>query len=264
MKIFASDIDGTFIERGKKPSKRTREAFKLLQDKGYLVVGASGRVSSSTKNVFESVGVENTYIIANNGSIILDKSGEVIFEKTIEKSALKKLLEIADKHNVEARMYDKDTLYAKTFEESKVRHLYLGDGKYSVNFVTDENILDIVLADDKKILKMFMYVDYREYHELYEDLKSVEGIQVNISGETCIDCVAQGISKGNALKYLAEMLGVDMADTVAIGDQDNDLEMIKFAGTGIAMGNAIDTVKEAATFVTDRVENEGFYVAVKN
>ena len=90
----------------------------------------------------------------------------------------------------------------------------------------------------------------------------VDGYSFGNIPQTSGEVTLREVTKASAIDVLCEHLGVDLADTVAIGDGSNDIEMIKRAGLGIAMGNASDEVKAAADLVTDRIEDDGFSKAV--
>lgn len=262
MRLFATDLDGTFIHNGGRPSEKTKQAVKLLKDNGFEIIGISGRVASSIRDIMDELKLK-TYIIGNNGAILLDKDDNILFQQPLNKNVLREVIDLCDKHKVIYHMYDKDNLYSNKLDFTKIDHFKIAENEYCVNFVINKNIKNIVLKDDVSILKLAIYVDYKDYPELYRDLKSINNLNVFISGDECIDCMSKDISKGFTLEKLAEILNIKRENIVAIGDQENDMTMIKYAGTGIAMGNAIDELKNEANFITANIEDEGFYTAVQ-
>lgn len=263
MKIFATDIDDTFLIHGKIPSEKSEEAIKMLYKNGYNVVAVSGRVASSIRNVMDNLDIK-PYIIGTNGAIILDPKDNIVYKNPLKKSTIKQLINIARKHNLDFQMYSENTYYSNRIDTSKIKHMHLGEGKYCVDLVISRHIEDYVLKEDVNIYKFFMYISYEDNEDLYNELKSLKDIYIVLSGDKSLDIMSKGVSKGNALKKLANILEVDRENTVAIGDHENDIEMIQFAGNGIAMGNAIETLKDVADYTTESVENDGFYKAVVN
>lgn len=261
MKIFATDIDDTFLVHGSDPSEKSKEAIKMLSKNGYDIVAVSGRVASSIRNVMDNLDLK-PYIIATNGAIILDPKDNIVYKNPLSKATILQLIEIARKHNLDFQMYSENTYYSNRIDTSKLRHMHLGGGKYCVDLVIIKDIEEYVLKDNIDIYKFFMYISYDDNDELYKELKSLDDIYIVLSGDKSLDIMSKDVSKGNALKNLASILGVDKSQVTAIGDHENDIEMIKFAGTGIAMGNAISTLKEEADFITDDVKNDGFHKAV--
>lgn len=261
MNIFATDIDNTFLVHGEEPSDKSVEAVKLLLENEYELVAVSGRVASSIRNVMDKLNIK-PYIIGTNGAIILDPEDNIIYKNPLPKSTLKKLIEIAKKHNLDFQMYSEDTYYSNRIDTSKIKHMHLGEGKYCVDLVISNNLEDYILNNEVDIYKFFMYISYEDNKELHNELKTLDDIYIVLSGDKSMDIMAKNVSKGHALEKLTTILGVKKEDTVAIGDHENDIDMIQYAGTGIAMGNAIESLKEASDYITDDVKNDGFYKAV--
>lgn len=262
MKIFATDLDNTIIEGNNLPSEKSIEAIKLLQENNYEIVAVSGRLASSIRHIMKSIDL-STYIIANNGAILLDKDDNILFDKDISKKSLKKLLNLINKYDdIVYHMYSHDTLYTNRLSFDHTSHLRIDKYNYCVNIIYDNEIEKIISDKNIKIYKFAIYVNHTKNEKLYNKLKEIEDIDVVISGDDNIDCIPKDISKGKTLEILSKKLSVDRKDIVSIGDQENDISMIEFSNIGIAMGNGIDELKEKATFVTKDFKDDGFYHAV--
>lgn len=99
--------------------------------------------------------------------------------------------------------------------------------------------------------------------EAKEEFKKQEDLEVVSSGKINFEVMSKGTSKGIAVKKFCDILGIDSKEVICIGDNENDISMIKFAGLGIAMGNATDEVKSMADFVTDTNVNDGVAKALR-
>ena len=98
--------------------------------------------------------------------------------------------------------------------------------------------------------------------EIRKELRKVQGIKITSSWPNNIEVMNEGVDKGNAVKILAEKMNIDREDIIAFGDNYNDIEMIKFAGLGVAMGNAEELIKQEADYVTDTNQDSGVAKAI--
>ncbi|MEQ8198981.1 MAG: HAD-IIB family hydrolase, partial [Clostridiaceae bacterium] len=98
--------------------------------------------------------------------------------------------------------------------------------------------------------------------KIKKELIEMGGLEVVSSGPDNIEIMAEGTSKGSGVKAFSEILGVDKKEIICIGDHENDISMVTYAGLGIAMGNAVDSLKKVADYVTDDNENSGVGKAI--
>ncbi|OJT75988.1 hydrolase, partial [Clostridioides difficile] len=117
---------------------------------------------------------------------------------------------------------------------------------------------------DNEILKCILFSENVDsLREAKEEFKKQEDLEVVSSGKINFEVMSKGTSKGIAVKKFCDILGIDSEEVICIGDNENDISMIKFAGLGIAMGNATDEVKSMADFVTDTNVNDGVAKALR-
>ena len=163
-------------------------------------------------------------------------------------------------------------------------HFYTLNGIYSNNVVTDlatkfymksqegfEDLkIDYHIIRDRKVWKeiflenkdkiskcIALSINPKKMVKFKERLKEIKGVVSFGSGSRSVEINNVGVSKGNAVKVLAEHYGIKREEIVAIGDNENDLSMIEYAGVGIAMGNAIDSLKEISDYITNTNKNNG-------
>ncbi len=262
IKLIATDLDGTLLNEKGNLSRLSLEAIRILQDKGIDVIFASGRVSSSVEYFMKEAGLKGC-LLANNGAIVLDEKGQVVFERRLGKRAIIDLIDLCQKYDIVYQFYTKDTFHSTEFEYAKVKHMEIGENKYSVNFCIRKDLKEYVLRSDIGVLKFFLYFDPDTQVEFMKDLEKIDDIDFYVSGKTNLDIVAKGVNKFSSLAALAEKNGYNIKDIIAIGDYDNDIEMVENCGFGIAMGNGVEKLKKIADFVTLDNRCEGFYHAVK-
>ncbi|MDO4778359.1 MAG: HAD family hydrolase [Tissierellia bacterium] len=260
MRIFASDLDGTLLNKNHKFSNKSLEALKIIENLGMKFVAVSGRVYESIRYLTDSVGIKSC-IIANNGALIIDESGNEIYRKPISKESLKQLIKLSRKYNLDYQLYDKDTYYSDKFVFDRVKHLHVSDDIYQVNFCIRDDIDDFAI-DNVSVLKFFMFVDVSKCQEFIEEVGSIDGVRLTVSGARNIDITHKDVNKGNGLEILSKYLDIPMGEFISIGDYDNDFEMLDKSGYGIAMGNAVEKLKQIADYVTLTNDEEGFYHAV--
>ena len=263
-KILVLDVDGTLLNNDRIITARIRVALVKVQQMGVRVVLASGRPAFGVLPLAKELELDKNdgYVLSyNGGQIIRVQTGEVVFEKYINPKMLPYLEKKAKKNNFSIFTYDSDTIYT--------------------NDITNEHIIQEAELNLMKIKEVDSFSDAVTFspHKcmLVSDdepaLISLEGhwkrrlageLDVFRSEQFFLEVVPPFIDKANTLSLLLEKLGVKTEEMVAIGDGVCDVAMIQLAGLGIAMGNAQDSVKACADFVTLSNDEDGVALAVEN
>lgn len=263
-----SDIDGTLIPldktgpRGQVPESVKQGAQKLRQA-GIPLVLATGRASSEARQFAKKMGNEKTYIIAQQGAEILNPEGKVIYEDNISNKESKKIIkEIAlfnKTHHQDSKIFifEKGQIY--TFE--KVNLPYILDEIKILKSLND-------LSKNFTLNKIGIYdTNPKQLQEIQAHLKKkFPNYHIDISADCYCDISTATSTKGNAIKKLSDILGVDLKHAAVVGDAENDISMLKLVksngGLAIAVGNAMNSVKDSANYVTLPVYEGGFNKAV--
>ncbi|MGC6768010.1 sugar-phosphatase [Enterococcus sp. LJL51] len=257
IKLVAIDIDGTLLNSNREITPRVKEAIKKANDQGVYIVLCTGRPIPGVENFLQELDLykENDYVITYNGSLVqATKSKEVISEYSLPYEDFLEIELMARKLNVHLHMSDEQSIYTFNRDIGKytVHEAYLVDMplRYrSVEEITPEiKAIKMMMIDEPEILDEAISKIPECFKEKYTTVKSTEFYYEILNKEA---------SKGNALKKLAAHLNIPIEETMAIGDNENDLSMIEAAGIGVAMGNATDSVKAAAQVETASNDEDG-------
>lgn len=263
-KLVALDLDGTLLNDEKKLPKENIEVLKELHDKGIEIVIATGRRYWSAKEYAEEIGLD-TVIMANNGTIIRQMSNDkLLVSKYMDEDDFYNLI----KEGRELGLYP--ILHVDHYHEGydMIIELDRGDTNYSSYLsnvlVRFKQMEDVLNYKEPKILSV-IYIGQTESLEALNKLlidkykgKYNSHIMSNMTKVgPMLEVMSPLGSKWDSLKDYAQNKGIPIEEIIAIGDDNNDIEMIKNSGLGIGMKNSSDKVKEVAKVITNKTNNEG-------
>ena len=229
-KLVVMDIDGTLLTSDKKIGEYTKNIIQNYSNKVKIVL-ASARGFCTIKSYLLELNLvdNNNYTIAYNGGLISKNSGEIIVKKSIATNKLELLEEYIKKWNDSEWFY---YFYEDRINRNKILNIN--------EFIHSREIYKVVcISNEKEIVKM--------RDEMPKELK--DEFQITSSETTRIEFVPKGITKVEAIKFLMNLLNIKQEEIISIGDGENDIDMIKFSGCGVAMGNASENVKK----ISDRI-----------
>jgi Cof subfamily protein (haloacid dehalogenase superfamily) len=257
MKLIIADLDGTLVEK-KQVSDQTKETLKRLKEQGYLFTIATGRHMVATKELAKILEVDLP-VICGNGAIIYDyKNDEIIRKEVLDPRTVEQIMDLCFLHQVSFLMYT--TKYVVATEEAKDK-IHAQIGYFDTHVVKKDQLKDYI---DIGVFKILAIDEQQEkLMHIKKELSHLNDIYMVQSRPIFLDIGHKDTNKGNTIKHLAKLLDVNIEDVLAIGDQENDIEMIKTAGLGIAMGNGHKNLKRVADDVTDTYEQDGFTKAIK-
>ena len=249
-KIIACDLDETLIRKDRTISKKDKEAILEAKKLGIKFVPATGRGYNSIQNTLEELGLleENQYSISYNGGAITEnKTNNLLHFEGIDFDLANELYKRGQQYNVCIHVYTKDMVYAYNLIQEEIDYLA---GRQQMTEIFDK---DIEFLRGQEIVKcLYMNTDYSYLFEIEKDLKDItQDIDVSYSSNRYIEFNHKGVNKGNALEKLCELLNVDLKDTIAIGDNFNDLSMIQKAGLGIGVQNTVEDMKPLCDAITE-------------
>ena len=257
IKLAAMDMDGTLLNRDKLVSEGNRRAIKEAIENGVYVTIATGRMPGSSAYFARQLNL-NCPIISCNGSVVQPIDGsKPIFEAHFSSDTVKQLIEMCYANDWYLRWYIGDTIYVR----------YLDMDMFPAYGTTKGLDIQPVGDDFAKYVDdvtQLVVCDYKHnIRPVYEQIAGRFGKSIGLQQNTghSMDITPPGITKAVGVAKLAEYLGIKREEIMTLGDGDNDLSMIEYAGVGVAMDNAIDEVKNIAQFITKDCDDDGIAYA---
>lgn len=265
-------MDGTLLDSNNEVTERNKKALRKAKELGVNISITTGRLYCSAKYYSDLIGID-TAVLASNGAYIKIGSTDDVIETPLSKDIVLQIYNIVKKYGLSANFNSWDTLIREN-EVSKT-HTYnimnkdLPDEK-KVKFLIDKKDFPNTLKNYKgNILKSIVIEEGDNKDNLWAAKKEIketfkDTLHVVSSGNDNFEIIANTTSKGKSVAYLAERLKIKQSEVMCIGDSENDLSMIEYAGIGVAMGNGLDIVKEHADYVTDTNNNSGVAKAIEH
>lgn len=263
IKLVAIDMDGTLLDEKREITPRVKEAIQKANQQGVKIVLCTGRPLPGVQDQLAELELfqENDFVITYNGSLVQNtKTGEIISRYEMTLADFQEIELMARQVGSHLHAINQEAIYTPNRDISpySVHEAFLVSMplKYRTpeEFTEDMHIVKIMMIDEPAILDQAIAKIPAEFKARYTTVKSSPFYYEILNKET---------SKGAAVARLAEHLGIDQSEIMAIGDNENDLSMIEYAGTGVAMGNATPAVKAAADIETTSNEEDGVAVAIE-
>ncbi|HCC03901.1 MAG TPA: Cof-type HAD-IIB family hydrolase [Clostridiales bacterium] len=243
-KLIVLDLDGTTLRNDKTVSDNTINTLLDVRDRGNTILFATARPPRDAYKYVPEALKNNPIICYNGAAVVSSNDLDVIYEKQIAKNDVLKILDICENFGYNQLSIEvKDTLYSN-FDTTP----FFGNAKNEIKDLRQmeyKNAYKVIICSEKlideKILKLFP--------------KTVKGVITD--KKTLCQIMNAESSKWIAINSLVDKMGIKKENIIAFGDDVNDLEMIKNAGTGVAMENAEEQLKEIADYITDTNENDG-------
>lgn len=248
-KIISMDFDGTLLTSDKKITERTKKALEECRNNGYYIIGVTARNIKSTKGVLDISLFD--YIILNNGAFVLNcKTNEILPFGVLATKDIEKIESIFEGTNAKCEYVSLTTYYLKdTYDPTGYR-----------TCITSRDEIN------EEIARMNIYVDTEEQLDYYKKvvLENMDTVNVvsmrdtdNKNTRLWLTINDKGTNKLIALTKIADQLSINLDEVIFFGDGENDLLLLENVGMGVAMGNAIDIVKERSKAVTLSNDEEG-------
>lgn len=244
IKLVISDVDGTLIDKDEVLSSRAVKMAKALHDKGTLFTIATGRVECLADKYVKELGIQIPYIACNGVTIV--KGNEVIQRNKIPLLGLRSIIEKADSMGM-TLVYSIDgeeSVYKVTpwVESQRIKF----DRYHKVHLLEEEDWKNLYID------KLMIMDDVREGAiQVLEDMCKELPEEYGFTRYTnkSVEVVNKASTKASALQELVKILGIEMQEVLALGDHQNDIEMIQKSGIGAAVSNATEDLKAAADYI---------------
>lgn len=257
IKLIAIDLDDTLLKNDLCISDQAKRSIKKAVDKGVAVTLATGRMYCSALPFAKELGL-NLPLITYQGAMVKYADGREVNHMPIPLETARELVKFILPYKYHLNVYIDDELYVH--KDSALGQHYAKYVKVPVNTVDD--LEKSIVSEPTKLLVLEKEKDLTP---LKEDLQKAftDRIVVSKSKSYFLEIAHAKATKGEALKKLADSMGIKREQVMAIGDSMNDYDMIKYAGWGVAMGNALPEVKDVARYVTHSNEDDGVAEAIE-
>lgn len=261
-KALVLDIDGTLTNSGKEIAPATKACILDALERGHKCVLASGRPAHGCGRYARELELERYggYLLSHNGArIVACGTGETIYEKPLPLAALPGLYAFAAEHGCGLATHQGDTVISAFAPDRYV------SWEAHINGMPVRQAEDFVGYVDFQVFKCFMTAEDEKAAALEKELQALYGESLGIyrSEPYFIEIVPRGVDKGSSLAMLAEHMGMAREDVICCGDGFNDIPMLRWAGVGVAMGNAGQAVKDAADYVTGTNDEDGLVEVIR-
>ena len=254
--MIVLDLDGTLTNRRKEITPKTKEALFELKRRGGIIVLASGRPTYGIMSLARELELEKTggYILSYNGGRIIDcRTGETVFARELPVASNSKIIALAKAQGVNILTYEDDLIITPNASDEYV------EIESAVNGLKVKEVPDMENYVTFPVVK-FLMLEEGNYLAMAEPkVKAALGRDYSVyrSEPYFLEVLPKGIDKAASLERLLSRLGLSREEMIACGDGYNDLSMIKYAGLGVAMENAVFPVKKASDYVTGSNDDDG-------
>lgn len=261
IKMIGMDLDGTLLTSQKELTAYTRDVLGRAVEQGIVALPATGRpLSGIPEELLRFPGFR--YAVTANGGRVADfRSGEILYEELVPVENARKVLEVFYRYDAFREIYFDGTGYAQEDALQNVERYLEEPPMMEYLLRTRVPVADLWEKFEEenrgsdKVQGLFATLEERDL--ALGELKQIPGIEITGALKKNIEVNAAGVNKGRALVRLGERLGIRREEIMAFGDGSNDLKMLKEVGTGVAMENAKDEVKEAADYIAGLNDEDG-------
>lgn len=261
-KLICADIDGTLLNDAKELLPQVKESLRNAAKKGIHIALASGRMPAGVEAVEEELGMPCIKICNAGTYIILGE--QCISMKTLLPETVESIyFDIAKKNHLPLWIFQEKEWYVTDIDHYIEREIKIV--RYQPEVVSVEKMARQWEEENSGPNKLLIAADPEIIEAVHQEMadKNWPDIDMACSSNTYLEIFPRGVTKGTALSAVCDRLNISLEDTIAFGDHELDIPMIEKAGVGIAMGNAIDELKEQADFVTKTNNAAGIAYALE-
>jgi len=257
-KLLAADMDGTALTDDKRLTERTVKAINRAKAEGKLFVFCTGRSIGLIKPYLELVDTDYA-ITCSGGTVIELKTGKRITDSTIDAETVKYIFAAAQGHNVFPVIYIGEESYGTRWNIDNASDFGLNAfvPVYKSCMTILDDAIGFFMQNPQPTQKLnLIFSDSEECTEVFEQIKELPVTFTAIT-PTSLEINASGVDKVNGLRALCAYLGIDISETIAVGDAMNDEKVLAAAGLAAAVDNATDKIKSLCDVIYDSNENDG-------
>jgi HAD superfamily hydrolase (TIGR01484 family) len=246
-RLVALDVDGTLVDSANEMTGAVREAVRAIRNAGMETVITTGRAIPGVMNTATKLGFADGHAIASNGAIVFEYDPvNVLHSVTFDASeAVRRVLEHVPDALVAVEEMGVGYRVSRPFPDGEISGRIIVE---DVDALISEPVTRVVIRAPERSAE--------DFGALVEEL-GLADTNYYIGYTAWLDLAPEGVSKASGLEYLCERLGIAQSEVLAVGDGNNDVEMLRWAGRGVAMGHAPDALKDVADAVTGDIDADG-------
>ena len=253
-RLIVTDLDGTLLNKQQAISEYTKDLITQFQTRGGIFSIATGRMEMSVAKYLKELAIRVPFILYNGAKIMKINPGKAsaLREHVLDGGVARAVLALSKRYPWDILLYQNRSVYIEK-ETEVIRRYAAKDG---VDWHEVGDLLAFLKGEPTKLL---IIGDDEGFPEFLEECIKVCGRPINtvFSERNYLEVLPDNVSKGQALLELCDLVGIEPAQTVAIGDHLNDLAMIQVAGLGVAVANAHEVLKQQADYVTTAEDTAG-------
>lgn len=255
IRLIAIDLDGTLLNSDKDISAYNLAVLRRAIAAGVYVAISSGRRYADVTAISERIAPGQPIICSNGAMACTQNPFELVYCECLSKEKLRAVVGVLEKESCYYHVYcdDGSVMESRTGNPGKKRKLNCYD--YAGDILTGDEMPKYV--GDGALKVVCFTPDIEKLQRIRAGMEAVGGLEVSSSWWDNLEMLAGGVHKGAALHALADKLGIPIGQTMAIGDNENDLSMLRAAGLSVAMGNASDAIKAQVNYVTATNDEDG-------
>lgn len=255
-KILFADLDATLLNDDKSVSARNREAIQNMLKEGHYFAIATGRTVENGRMVAQELGltIPGCYLIAFNGAVIYDcAADQILFKKAVPVEVVHEIFERAENAGIYVQTYTNVDILTK--HHTKELDFYRERSNH-MGYKLSEHILDVLDEEPQKVILIRLEHDGKLIKFQRDNAEWASGkCNSFFSCKEYLEYCPVNVDKGTGADYLIRHLNLPDVSTVAVGDEENDIPMIRRAHIGIAMKNGIEEIRKAADYITENDNN---------
>ena len=254
IKLIASDLDGTLLNNKHKITEYNKKIIKAAEDIGIKFVISTGRPSSSAFKFLKELD-SNAEMISFNGALVTDINNNTLYNEKLAPDTSLELIKIAEKYNIYYQAFSANS-WNISDDSSKWLNYYTSIAEiydYKIGFNNLKN------KEDFHFIKFMFIAENEILKKIEKELNNIfsSNIYHTFSRDVYLEVMNPKVSKANALKFILDKYSISREETIAFGDNNNDLEMLEFAGISVAVDNAEKNIKEKCQYITKSNEENG-------
>lgn len=258
-RLICLDIDGTLLNSQHKITKQVKATIQKAASKGCLIVLVSARMPKGIRFLQNELELKAP-IICYSGALIVDEGSTLPYQETIPAANVTSIWQAAKKQHMHLSLYKDDIWYVESLDEWALQESAITHIEPQV--IDYESLLSTWIDETTGPNKLLCMAEPQQINQ-FVPLIQTDALTIYRSKPTYLEIGSPLASKTNAIKHLAKQLAIPTTSIMCIGDNYNDIDMIKFAGLGIAMGNAPDEVKQQAKKITSTNDEDGVAAAIQ-